>query len=233
MSEDQLQLIQLAAAIVTAVATVVLGFVTWVLARETKVLSRATAQAHVTATLEPNQWSINFLDIVVENSGNAPAYEIKVEFDPELPNFEGEKRESKAPLSSISLLRPGQAMQSNLCPVAPIVDKTYRVTISWSHRPRAKRRETLSYDLSMQDFEGLGHLGARTPFTQIAEQLKKLREDWQNVARGNNRIKTDTFSGADRAEERAEREEHYREMRERRAKEAKQTDKNDGDEASE
>lgn len=59
--------IQLLSTAVTAIATALLGIVTWILAKETKVLSRATAQAHVTATIEPNQWAVHHVDLIVQN----------------------------------------------------------------------------------------------------------------------------------------------------------------------
>lgn len=67
---------------VTALATAALFYATWVLARETKILSKATAQPHVTVGIEPNQWALIYFDLIVRNSGNAPAYDIKISFDP-------------------------------------------------------------------------------------------------------------------------------------------------------
>lgn len=209
------ELIQNSAAVVTAVATVVLVYATLVLARETKVLSRSTSQAHVTVSLEPNQWSVRHFDIVIENSGNAPAYEIEVSFDPPLPESASYRKDRDIPYSSISLLRPGKAMESSLCAYGDIEGKTFRVTVSWTHRPETEQRETLTYKLAMADFDGVSYLGARSPVTQIAEQVKNLREDWQSVARGRRRIQTDTHTEEDRREEAAQREANINRMRER------------------
>lgn len=200
---------------VTAVATVILGYATWVLAEETKILSRATSQAHVTATIEPNAWAANYVDLIVSNSGNAVAYDIETHFDP--PLLDGEepanhRRNIDVPLRHISVLRPTQTMQSNLAEFAKVSKKSYRVTVSWKHHPKAKRRETLSYELSMMDYHDVSYLGARSPLTQIAEQMKKLREDWQHVARGQKHIMTDVFTERDRAKSRAAMEARYRQM---------------------
>lgn len=209
--------IQVVATAVTAVATVILGYATWVLAKETKVLSRATSQAHVTATLEPNAWAANYVDLIVSNSGNAVAYDIETHFDPPLLDGEepaGHRRNMDIPLRHISILRPTQTMQSNLAEFAKVSKKSYRVTVSWKHHPAAKRREALSYELSMMDYHDVSYLGARSPLTQMAEQIKKLREDWQHVARGRKRIKADIFTERDRAEAQAALEARYREMME-------------------
>lgn len=36
----------------------------------------------------------------------------------------------------------------------------------------------------MATFEGISYLGARSPLTQIAEQIKGIREDWKPIAQG-------------------------------------------------
>ncbi|MFE0017033.1 hypothetical protein ACFWXH_19450 [Mesorhizobium sp. NPDC059054] len=196
--------IQLASVVITAFATAVLGVVTWVLAKETKVLSRATAQAHVTATLEPNLWAVNHVDLIVENSGNAVAYAIDVQFDPPLPSGKSGSSHRSAfetPLQHVSLLRPGQSIRSNLCEFALVSRKDFSVSTSWKPHPNAKDREKLSYRLSMNDYHDVSYLGARSPWIQIAEQIKGIREDWKPVARGSRRIQADTHSGKERAVE--------------------------------
>ncbi|HDV9501132.1 TPA: hypothetical protein RKV73_004135, partial [Escherichia coli] len=58
-------------------------------------------------------------------------------------------------------------------------------------------------------FEGVSYLGARSPMTQIAEQMKKIREDWRPISQGSKKIKTDNYNSSDRAEEQRAREEWY------------------------
>jgi hypothetical protein len=57
----------------------------------------------------------------------------------------------------------------------------------------------------MGDYADFGHLGARTPFVQMAEQLEKIREDWRYVASGSRHLKADTYSGEDREKARKRR----------------------------
>lgn len=186
--------------LITALATMALGIFTWVLALETRRLSRATAQAHVVASLEPNQWAINHVDLIVANTGNASAHDVSVVFSPELEKSnEGSK---DRPLRHISVLKPGQSVSSYVGEHKLYQDKTYQVSTSWKHHPGERERQSLSYQLAMGDYEGYGHLGARSPFIQMAEQLKRLREDWEWVARGSRKIKTDSYSGEDREKER-------------------------------
>lgn len=187
--------------VLTAVATIGLGFFTWVLARETKRLSSATAQAHVVATLEPNHWSIRHFDLVVANTGNAAAHDVVISFSPDLPEKDGGGVVGR-PLRHLSVLKPGQSLSCFVGSYEGFHEKTYQVSTGWKHHPNERKRQSLSYELSMGDYADFGHLGARTPFIQMAEQLKKIREDWQWVAGGSRKIKTDSYSSEDREKER-------------------------------
>lgn len=197
---DLIASIQTWSMVITALATIALGIFTWVLARETMRLSRATSQAHVVATLEPNQWAINHVDLIVTNTGNASAHDVAIAFSPELEKYQGEGKER--PLRHIGVLKPGQSVSSYVGDNKLYHDKTYEVSTSWKHHPGERKRQSLSYGLSMGDYEGYGHLGSRSPFIQMAEQLKKLREDWEWVAKGSHKIKTDNYSSDDREKER-------------------------------
>ncbi|MGO6815538.1 hypothetical protein ACCS67_11705 [Rhizobium brockwellii] len=196
--------------LVTAFATIALFIVTSVLARETRSLSKASSQAQITATIEPNAWGVMYVDLVVANSGNAPAYSIKIEFDPPLPRSEDYRTNLPTPLQNVSILRPDQLLQSGLCKFSDVSKKTFSVSISWLPHPRAEKRECVQYLLSMLDYEGVSYLGARSPMVQLADQVKKLREDWRSVSKGQRRLKADTFSSSDRKEEASLREEWVR-----------------------
>ncbi|RYF52105.1 MAG: hypothetical protein EOO38_01355 [Cytophagaceae bacterium] len=75
MTVDQINMLQAAAAaiasITTAIAAGFFWYVTRTLAIETKRMAQATAQPHVVATLVPNRWAINHMDLHVDNPGNA------------------------------------------------------------------------------------------------------------------------------------------------------------------
>ncbi|TPL81722.1 hypothetical protein FJ950_22920 [Mesorhizobium sp. B2-3-14] len=195
--------------IVTAAATIALGFFTWVLAKETKRLSMATAQAHVVATLEPNPWSVKHYDLVVANTGNAAAHDVVVSFTPDLEERDGGLHIGR-PLRHLSVLKPGQSLSCYAGAYETFGEKTYQVSTGWIHHPADRNRQSLSYELSMRDYADFGHLGARTPFVQMAEQIEKIREDWRYVASGSRHLKADTYSGEDREKERKRREAEHK-----------------------
>ncbi|MCP5396859.1 MAG: hypothetical protein H6918_09025 [Sphingomonadaceae bacterium] len=185
----------------TALATFALWRVTRVLAVETKRMADASSQPQVVATIVPNPWSTIHLDINVENTGNATAFDVEISFDPPLTNGEARGDGMPIPFQRISVLKPGQALNSYLSGVGDYLEQNFEVQISWKLAPNAVQRETLSYWLNMSDYQGVSYLGSRDPNVQIAEQVKKLREDWRYVASGARKTKVDVFTSDDRQRE--------------------------------
>jgi hypothetical protein len=165
-------------------------------------MADAAARPQVVANIIPNQWSTRHLDITVQNTGNATAFDIEVHFNPPLTNGEARDSETRVPFQRVSILKPGQALASYLSDVGEYLKKSFRVTITWKVEPQSASRQSLVYDLNMADFQGVSYLGSRDPLVQVADQLKKLREDWRYVASGSRKIKADTYSSEDRREER-------------------------------
>ncbi|EOW7532692.1 hypothetical protein ACOGRC_002490, partial [Escherichia coli] len=170
-------------------------------ADETKRMVDASAQPHIVVTLEPNPWAAFYFDINIANTGNAPAYNVEVVFDPPLVNAE-HREKSEIPFSKVSVLKNGQSLPSNLCKYEQIKDQIYNINISWASKPKSNDRETNEYVYDMATFEGISYLGARSPLTQIAEQIKGIREDWKPIAQGAKKVKADVYTSSDRNEER-------------------------------
>ncbi|KQP48162.1 hypothetical protein ASF31_02140 [Brevundimonas sp. Leaf280] len=189
-----------------------LWLVTRTLAIETKRMAEASAQPQVVVSIEPNQWAINYADIVVANTGNATAFDVLVKFDPEIPR-ERDTPERPTPLQTVSLLRPGQKLVNFLSSFEPIIDISYTVTVSWKRQPTDPKRETLTYPLNLKEMDGRGSLGAADPMTQIATEVKNIREDWRGVAGGNKKIQADVFTAMDRLHHQRQTRRWMRQMR--------------------
>jgi hypothetical protein len=193
----------LAATFATAIATFFLWRVTKLLAVETKRMADASAQPQVVANIVLNKWAMNHADLEIENTGNATAFDIEVNFDPPLENGQVRAQgEYVVPFQKISVLKPAQSLSSYLTESAPLIDKSYMITTSWRVLPNAEERQSLSYTFRMSDYKGMSMLGAADPAIQIAEQVKKFREDWKNVASGQRKLKADIFTDEDRRQER-------------------------------
>jgi hypothetical protein len=206
---------------VTAVATIFLWRVTKTLAVETKRMAEASSQPQIVATLEPNQWSMMHADLVIANTGNATAFDIRLTFDPPLQNGEAREGQRGIPFQKVSVLKPGHSASSYLSEFGPLLGNNYTVTITWLRDPASSDREASSYVLDMRDTDGITRLGAASPLIQIAEQMKKMREDWKAVAGGTRKLSVDLFTSADRLHARRNNERYRR--RQRREQEARGT----------
>lgn len=179
--------------LVTAIATIFLWRVTKVLANETTRMVQAASQPHVVVTIEPNRWSLRHFDLKVDNTGNATAYDISIDFDPPLENGEARGGQLEIPLNAISVLKPGQGMSSYLSEYAPLKNKAYTISVSWRRDPQSQARENNTYKLDIANVEGISQLGS-DPIVQIAEHIKKMQESLKPIASGSKRIKVDTFN---------------------------------------
>lgn len=157
-----------------------------------------SSQPHIVATIEPNRWSMIHADLIISNTGNATAYNIKISFSPNPALDKGDKM----PLQNISILKPGQSISSYLTPYENLFEKSYDVSLSWSRNTQNNDLEKNSYTINMADIEGITKLGASDPLIQIAEQMKKFQEVWRPVAQGSRKVRVDTFTSSDRLHER-------------------------------
>lgn len=198
------------ATIVTAVATVMLWRVTKVLARETERMADAGSRPQVVVTIEPNMSSSVEADIHVANTGTASAFDIRISFEPEIVP-DKDLVEDRA-LRQVSLLRPGQKTASWLTSYESIRGKAFDVEVSWGRQPRSSQREKLVYSLDMNDVVGMGWVGVRDPLLALAEEHRKMREEWSPIAKGLKRLQVDTFDQEDRDLERQELEKAWSEQ---------------------
>lgn len=183
---------------VTALATIALAYLTYHLAKATKGMVNS---ANVVASIDNNQWSIILADLVVQNSGSAPAFDVKVSFDPPLPSS-FESPENIQPLSFISVLRPGQIITSSVCKNEDIGDK-YRVTITWKHAPKSKKEASISYDIDLKRRGPISQWGESTPLVSLAKNVEKIRDDWKPFLQTTTRrFNVNVYSQTDRDTER-------------------------------
>jgi hypothetical protein len=195
-------------AVLAAFFTAALFGVTWALAKETRRLADLSARPQIIAAIQSNRWEMAFADLHVENTGNAAAFDINVEFEPAL-DIEPVDEGAPPPLQHISLLRPGQSLSSSLVPYMDIIDRTYTVTVSWKRDPSADAREAITYIMRVADVRGMTHLGSADPTVQMAEDLRSIKEDFHKIATGWNKPRVDVFTSADRERERADIERQY------------------------
>ncbi len=185
---------------ITALATLALVAVTYVLAKYTKRLTESSASPQVVVILTRSRWSIMHVDLEVENTGNATAFDVVSEFDPPLIVDKSGQEETPAPFSRISVLKPGQNLQSFLGDYVNYKDTKYQVKTSWSRMPGGKKRESISYNVDISHLEFSSTLGGGfgDPAIAVASELEKMRKGILPFFKGSKRGEINVHSHEDR-----------------------------------
>ena len=177
-----LDVTQVSLPFVPALATMALVWVTWTLAKETRRMAQAS-QPFVTATIEWNTWSMKHCDFVLQNTGNAPAFDIEARVTPTIRS--DLRKDLEMPLQKVSILRPGQTMRSYLANSEEVGDEVRRVELKWRRKPGDKREMSVAYDHYLPT--DVSRLGPDSLEAQIAQQVKNIREDWSPIAQAKRR----------------------------------------------
>lgn len=175
IGDNFVTLAQVLASGVTAVATYALWRATRVLAVETTILAKMTAQPFVVCWLRSSSADATTMNLTLRNTGNATAFDVKLRVLPALPEPNAaSKAASDASTFDASLLPPGESL--SVWPVLSneIHGTEYSAEVSWSGSPGAVDRQELRYRFSSKD--GF-HAGWTVKGThQIAQELEKLRK---------------------------------------------------------
>lgn len=232
---------------VSAIATVSIALLTFVLAKETWYLREAQIQQlnelrrenirpNVSLAFISNDVSINFKMAVVENLGKGIARnvkfsfndmdDIKLEADPVVNEF----LQIHIFSNGIASLGIGQRIESYVLATHEIKSKLpnndifapeFKILIDFEDVEGNSYQNEIV--ISFKEFKGISLLGDRAPLQTMAQDLKKLRQQLERMTSSSNkRLHVNTYTSADRIFENArderEREEWHRIAEEQAAK---------------
>ncbi|MCA8835521.1 MAG: hypothetical protein K8953_10605 [Proteobacteria bacterium] len=167
---------------VIAFATVVLVYVTWNLARVSK---RAP---FVVGNLESSVAHPRYVNFVIRNTGNAPAFDIKAEISPPIPDVDGKPFEGQIgidgkPLDStvgshysILILPPNQMYSFMGFDTRKTSMEKFDITISWASKPNGKRQKPLTHSIDNRGNRGGWH---DKGLDEIARELEKITQHFR------------------------------------------------------
>ncbi len=184
---------------VVAIATVVYAILTWRLTSETRKMREAQTEPRVSATIQPREEWINFIDMVIQNIGLGPAYNIKLEAN---PDFEYAKGEFLSELgfmkNGLRYLAPNQKLQFFLTSMIEDFDKKvktpFTIKVSYKNKFGKKYSEDLVIDFS--ELIGLGQLG-EPPLHKIAKNMEDIEKDLHHLSTGFHRMKVIRYTKED------------------------------------
>lgn len=164
---------------VVAITTVVYAILTWKLVSETKKMRKSQTEPHVSVNIQPKEESIYFIEMIVENIGLGPAYNVKFEVD---PDFEYEKGKFLSNLgfvkNGLKYFAPNQKLKFFLTSVAEDFEektkKPFKINISYEDNTGEIHED--KYPINFSELRGLRQLG-EPPLEKIAENIKNMHND--------------------------------------------------------
>jgi hypothetical protein len=187
---------------VVAAATVAYVLLTWRLVKETRLLRVQQFRPQVTVRVEPGQAALGFIDLVVENIGSGPAYDLAFTYDSDLEVESNPKRR----LSDIGFLRNGVRY---LGPRNEL--RTYLMTLFGRTNEMLQGKDRPRFKLDVRYKDGLAgaysesfeidfaHLGGivrvgSPPLPEIAKHLDHIADAFTRLASGFAKLKVIQYS---------------------------------------
>lgn len=184
---------------VSAIASLILAFLTFWLARLTAVLAtetrasrKAATSADVQCSAQTHEHHLAILDMVIANVGAGVAREIRLTIKPRMGNGV-----DRPPLVlKLETLLPGTSFRTFLGATPSLLDRV--ITAEGSYVD-AHGSHTISYSQAMSDLAGVSRV-TEHPEYESADALTKIAETISRWTR-HDRLKIDTFTADDREKE--------------------------------
>ena len=201
LKENQV-IITLVLAFVVMSGTVFYSILTWRLVSETKKMRKSQTHPEISVSLVQNdKTSIDFIDLVIENIGLGPAYNIKFEV---LNDF----KLSKLMLSEVGFIKNGITYFSPKQPMKlwvgsfihdkELADKSIELKVTYSNS--LSEQFNHKFILNFSQFAFFTQLGT-PPLIKIAEHLKSIESNIESITSGFKKLKIDIYDSKDREEE--------------------------------
>lgn len=188
---------------VVAIATLVYAILTWKLVSETRKMREAQTEPNISISLQPREEWINLIDLVVQNIGSGPAYNIGFKVNPDFEYTKGEfLSEIGFMKKGLYYLAPNQKWQFFLTSIVKNFEektkKLFEIKVTYQNSAGKSYEDTYLMDFSL--FIGLSQLG-EPPLYKIAKNIKDIKKDIHNLSTGFQKMKVITYTKRDIEEE--------------------------------
>ena len=172
-------------AAILAITTIAYALITNRMLIETRRLRESQTEPNIFITVEPNERARSFLNLVIQNIGQGPAFDLKFKVDPDILLGTGE------PLSKVnfmiqgfSRLAPKQRFEffiANAREVAKDKARTlYNLTVFYNDKNR--KPYEASYVLDFTEYFGMPHI-AKDQYEGVINKLDTIHRDLERVSR--------------------------------------------------
>jgi hypothetical protein len=168
---------------VVAVSTFFYAILTWKLVSETRKTREAQTEPKIEVRIWPREEYINFFDLIIENIGSGPAYDIHFKLEGDFEYMKGKYISELAPLKNgIKYLGPRQKIQwflTNMVEDSEIkLNTSFTVNMIYKNAVGRKYEERFPIDFS--HFRGL--LSITPPLIKIADSVGKIEREIRSIS---------------------------------------------------
>lgn len=189
---------------VVATATIVYAILTWRLVSETKKMRKVQTEPKISVIVQPKEEWIGFIDMIIQNIGLGPAYDIKFEIEPDYEKFDGKLLSEYGFIKNgLKYFGPNQKMQFFFTDLSENYEEkrkhSFEIKVSYQNSVGNSYEDIYIIDFSQ--FDGLDQLG-NPPLHEIADNIKRIQTDIKLISSGFHRMKVIMYTKEDMEEER-------------------------------
>lgn len=183
-------------AFVVACATVAYAVITWRLVKETKDMRESQWMPEIAIFLQPKEHSLGIIDLVIQNVGLGPAFNIEFEVIQDFHILE------KRPLSELGIFKKGMNYLATNQKYQTFVTSMYEkheekleksIEFKVTYEDYKRKKYDRHFLLELAEFEGLSQLG-EPPLYTIAKSTKNMAERIRCLSSGFERLRVLTMT---------------------------------------
>lgn len=184
---------------VVAISTIFYVLLTERLVSETKEMREAQTEPRISISIRPRDEWINLIDLIIQNIGPGPAYNVKFEIE---PDFEYRKNHLLSQTGfikkGIKYLSPDQKIQTFLTNLVKDyqqkIGNPFNIKVTYENKSSREYKETFPIDFSM--FDSLLQVG-EPPLFKIAKSVEEINREIKLLSSGFHKLETVVYTKKD------------------------------------
>lgn len=188
---------------VVAIATIVYAILTWRLVSETRKMREVQTEPKIAVIVQPREEWIGLIDMIIQNIGLGPAYDIKFEIKTNYEKYDGRCLSEYGFIrNGLKYFGPNQKLQFFLTSLTEKFEEkiknSFEIKVTYKNYV-GKIYEDI-YVIDFSQFDGLNQLG-EPPLHEIAKNIKAIQKDINSISTGWHKMKVISYTKEDEEEE--------------------------------
>lgn len=186
-----------------AIATMVYAVLTWRLVSETRKMRESQTEPNISITIQPREEWISLIDMIIQNIGSGPAYNVKFEINPDFEYAKGKM------LSELSLIKkgleyfaPNQKYRFFLTSMVENYEEKIKnpFEVKVTYENIVGKTYEGKYLVNFSTLVGLRQLGEPSLY-KISKNIERIQRDINHLSTGFSRMEVVVYTKKDIEEE--------------------------------